>query len=224
MRKLIGNTKLKVIPVDHQTPLSEKMPSNREEWEQLRENIYDRYVPDDKDLRDEKKEEAAIDRLVGMKEPAVHCECALVSYIHRHRDASYPVFSYIGVSKLSCKPCQLWLSAYNLHSNTRYCTKGSHDKWYLGWKTPLLDANTQAKVDEALVRQVEKEYTEKEKAMRAAKKRIRSLSDSSNLSEGDNFHIVGAEKKNSPRFEKVEDAYLSSVETVLKNKGSLDEL
>jgi hypothetical protein len=225
LRKLIGDPKLQVIPVHNQTPLSEKMPSNREEWEQLRENIYQRYVPKDPDLRDKKKEKAAIDRLVGMKELIVHCECALVSYLHRHRDASYPAFSYIGVSKLSCKPCHLWLSAYNLHAKAgRYRTKGSHDKWYLGWKTPLLDANTQAKVDEALVREVEKEYTEKEKARRAqAKKRIRSVSDSANSSEADNFHVVGAEKMNSPRFEKVEDAYMSSVET-LKNMGSLDEL
>jgi hypothetical protein len=58
--------------------------------------------------------------------------------------------------------------------------------------------------------------------MREAKKRIRSLSDSSNSSEGDNFHVVGAEKKDSPRFENVEDAFLSSIEIILKNKGSLD--
>jgi hypothetical protein len=118
MRKLIGHTDLQVIPVDHQTPLSEKLPSNREEWEQLRKDIYDRYTLEDNDLRDEKKENAAVDRLVGMKEPAVHCECALVSYLHRNPNPLYPAFSYIGASKLSCNPCHLWLSAYNLHANS----------------------------------------------------------------------------------------------------------
>jgi hypothetical protein len=203
MRKLIGNTKLQVIPVVHQSPLSKILPSNREEWEQLRENIYDRYIPENKDFRDKKKEKAAIDRLVGKTNASgVHCECALVSYIHRNPDPSFPAFSYIGVSKLSCKPCHLWLSAYNQHANSgRYYTKGCHDKWYLGWKTPLLDEKTQAKVDEALVREVEKEYTEKERARRAqAKNRIRSISDGSNSSEGDNVYVPGGKKENPPQI------------------------
>jgi hypothetical protein len=83
----------------------------------------------------------------------------------------------------------------------------------LGWKTPLLDANTQAQVDEALVREVEKEYIEKEKARRQAKKRMRSLSDSSNSSEADNFEVPAeGKKKNYPRHEG--SNFLSSFETI----------
>jgi hypothetical protein len=212
MRKLIGNTKLQFIPVVHQSPLSKTWPSNREEWEQLRENIYDRYIQEDKDYRDKKKEKAAIDRLVGMtKALGVHCECALVSYIHRNPDSSFPAFSYIGVSKLSCKPCHLWLSAYNLHAKSGggYYTRGSHDKWYLGWKTPSLDANMQAKVDEALVSQVEKEYSEKEKERRTQAKRIRS----------DNVYVPGG-KVEPTKFEEVQ--ILSSIQAFLqRNAGRM---
>jgi hypothetical protein len=200
MRKLFDNTIVQIIPVDNPIPLSENLPSNREEWEQFRKDIYDRHDLED-GIRDAKTEEAIIDRLLKMKKLAVHCESALISYLHRN--PSFPAFSYIGVSKLSCKPCHRWLSAYNQHANSGcYYTKGSHDKWYLGWKTPLLDEETQAKVDEVLVHKVEQEYCAKEKELgkARAKKRIRS-SDSSNSSESGRIRF--GKRGNQPQKEKV---------------------
>jgi hypothetical protein len=187
MRKMLDSTIFETIAVDHRTPLAENLPSNEEEWQQFRKDIYDRHDLEE-DARDAKTEKAVIDRLLKMTKLTVHCECALISYLHRN--PSFPAFSYIGVSKLSCKPCHLWLSAYNRHANSgRYYTKGCHDKWYLGWKTPLLDEKTQAKVDDVLVHMVEEEFCDKEEEMGKVKKRIRSSSDSSNSSEPDAVHI-----------------------------------
>jgi hypothetical protein len=267
-RKMFDSTIFETIAVDHQTPLSENLPSNEEEWQQFRKDIYDRHdleevittpmaatqeaaaapetlpaaptvtatavvtetvelptgrVVEDKrtimppivdaptvvpvmgfrrpsaTTYDSKTEKAVIDRLLTMKQLTVHCECALISYVHRN--PSFPAFSYIGMSKLSCKPCHLWLSAYNQHANSgRYYTKGSHEKWCLGWKTPLLDEKTQAKVDDVLVHMVEEEFCEKEEEMGKARKRIRS-SDGSNSSGPDPVHIV--EPGNQSKKEKV---------------------
>jgi hypothetical protein len=198
MRKIFDATIFETIAVDNQTPLSENLPSNGAEWRRFRKDIYDRHDLEE-DARKAKTEKAVIDRLLKMKKLTVHYECALISYLHRN--PSVPAFSYIGVSKLSCKPCHLWLSAYNRHANSgHYYTKGSHDKWYLGWKTPLLDEKAQAKVDKVLVAMVEEEFCAKEVEMGKARKRIRSSSDSSNSSEPDLVHI--GKPGNQPQLEK----------------------
>lgn len=70
--------------------------------------------------------------------PWVHCECALAAHYERHRSAtSTPPFSYIGVSKLSCMPCHLWLQALAASCGRSYHTRGTHGKWYRGWRTPV---------------------------------------------------------------------------------------
>lgn len=72
----------------------------------------------------------------------VHSECALVAHYDGLRTSSSnytPAFSYIGVSKLSCKPCHLWLSAYNARLNVpKFYTRGSHGKWYFPWSPPII--------------------------------------------------------------------------------------
>jgi len=44
-----------------------------------------------------------------------------------------PAFSYIGVSKLSCAPCHLWIQGYNEKCRPRFYTRGTHMKWYWPW-------------------------------------------------------------------------------------------
>lgn len=72
----------------------------------------------------------------------VHSECALVAQYDLERTSSVgyaPPFAYIGVSKLSCKPCHLWLSAYNACPGApRFYTRGSHGKWYFPWSPPTI--------------------------------------------------------------------------------------
>ena len=48
-------------------------------------------------------------------------------------------FTYIGVSKLSCTPCQLWIQGYNSLSGPSFYTRGSHGKWYWPWAMPELE-------------------------------------------------------------------------------------
>lgn len=69
--------------------------------------------------------------------PCVHCECALAAHYERHRGpTTTPPFSYIGVSKLSCMPCHLWLRSLAASTGRNYYTRGTHGKWYRGWRTP----------------------------------------------------------------------------------------
>lgn len=69
--------------------------------------------------------------------PCVHCECALAAHYERHRGATTtPPFGYIGVSKLSCMPCHLWLRALAASTGRNYNTRGTNGKWYRGWRTP----------------------------------------------------------------------------------------
>lgn len=42
----------------------------------------------------------------------VHCECALIAHFETTQPDP-PPFSYIGVSKLSCRACQAWIQAFN---------------------------------------------------------------------------------------------------------------
>lgn len=70
----------------------------------------------------------------------VHCECTLVAHYDRLRNTNgyVPPFSYIGVSKLSCKPCSLWIAAFNERGNgyPKFYTRGTHGKWYYPWSAP----------------------------------------------------------------------------------------
>lgn len=72
----------------------------------------------------------------------VHSECAIVAHYDRLRSTTRhytPAFSYIGVSKLSCKPCHLWLSAYNARPDMpKFYTRGSHGRWHFPWSAPTV--------------------------------------------------------------------------------------
>lgn len=73
------------------------------------------------------------------QDPCVHSECALVAHYELHRGHGIPPpFSYIGVSKLCCMPCHLWLQALSERTGRNYYTRGSHGKWYRGWRAPNL--------------------------------------------------------------------------------------
>lgn len=64
---------------------------------------------------------------------AVHCELKIALQAIRGGNKMY---SYIAVSKLSCRGCQVWLQAFNKVHYTRFCTRGSHGKAYYPWQLP----------------------------------------------------------------------------------------
>ena len=71
----------------------------------------------------------------------VHCECALIThYQNRPKSISDVVpLKYIGVSKLSCKACALFFQVSNSLTSSRFCTRGSNQKWYFPWAMPECD-------------------------------------------------------------------------------------
>lgn len=129
-----------------------------QKWEDLLGSIYSKYelkrVVGQK-LRN--KELKMANRATRYKVAArIHCECGIVTYLHQF--SAFPAFSYIGVSKLSCKPCYYWIKAFNKTMNTRFRIKGCHDKWYGRWARPELGKpNNQAKVDAKFLSFVEGE-------------------------------------------------------------------
>lgn len=116
-----------------------KLPDGEPAWRKVLAEI----CADNEDLL---RDDALMNRVSGtldaaisgqQQKPCVHCECALVAHYERHRSVtSTPPFSYIGVSKLSCMPCHLWLRALAATTGRSYHTRGTHGKWYRGWRTP----------------------------------------------------------------------------------------
>jgi len=82
-------------------------------------------------------------------------------------------FSYIGVSKLSCSACQMWIEGYNKKGSPMFFTRGSHGKWYFPWAIPRFE-ETEPSI--YMVNQITSIYYEHCRA----KERLRTLSDGSN--------------------------------------------
>jgi hypothetical protein len=69
----------------------------------------------------------------------VHCECKLVLYFQQQSSDQPRPYSYIGVSKLSCRGCDIFLDAVNKVFGSNFLTKGCHHKWYYPWRFPQLN-------------------------------------------------------------------------------------
>lgn len=80
-----------------------------------------------------------------------HCECSLIAHLEA-TPAETPPFSYIGVSKLSCRACMLWIAAFNRRAGRQYVTRGAHGKWYWPWTAPAGLADYEAAVMAKAVR------------------------------------------------------------------------
>lgn len=100
------------------------------------------------------------------------CEYLLVTYLLRH-NSPIPV-SYIGVSKLSCKACFLWLQAVGEVTGLTFHTKGCHDNWYPRWSTPALShSRFKDRIHHVFLEKVESELCEGLKASGFARLRAR---------------------------------------------------
>jgi len=47
-------------------------------------------------------------------------------------------FSYLGVFKLSCRVCPMWIQVLNDQGGLRFYTRGTHGNWYWLWGLPTL--------------------------------------------------------------------------------------
>lgn len=136
---------LEVIILSSKTcpPISPKLPKSEQEWKSIftAENL-----EDTGDWSDMAKKLA---NYSTTKMCRIHCECKVVQHLSNQQlernqgNNTPPPCNYIGVSKLSCGACRVWLEAFNELSEQRlFYIKGSHGAWYWPWgmaivKVPL---------------------------------------------------------------------------------------
>ena len=82
-------------------------------------------------------------------------------------------FSYIGVSKLSCAPCQLCMDGFNGLGGPCFYTRGSYGKWYSSWGLPEFESD---RLGEHIISEISDRYLQHCRSLR----RLRNLSDGSN--------------------------------------------
>src|SRR5271154_2898636 len=69
----------------------------------------------------------------------LHCEVRILLHIFKTENEfpSIPkAYTYVGVTKLSCRGCRAFFEAFNRMHRTRFVTKGSHSKSYWPWQFP----------------------------------------------------------------------------------------
>ncbi|KAI0310877.1 hypothetical protein OF83DRAFT_1178113 [Amylostereum chailletii] len=75
----------------------------------------------------------SLKRIARRYKAHVHCECALLASLHGRR-----FIPYIGVSKLSCKLCHMYFSAYSEVMGASIATQGYHSQLVVPWLSPDL--------------------------------------------------------------------------------------
>jgi len=123
----------------------------------------------------------------------VHCECGLIMYLHTRQGDAWdhvPAFSYIGVSKLSCSACSIWIEAFNERSGREFYTRGSHGKWYWPWGIPRAEGPSA----ELMVQKILDKYFDL-----AIQKLERSGSDSSGASSAGAKHVLSDDQRNNAK-------------------------
>ncbi|RPB04762.1 hypothetical protein L873DRAFT_1785979 [Choiromyces venosus 120613-1] len=113
------------------------LPTSQEQWKSLLEAAYGQPG------QWQKKDALKLFQKFRSRERKcpVHCECRLIQYLQtKHCDSwdNVPAFSYIGVSKLSCSACRVWIEAFNMLGGPKFYTRGSHGKWYWPWAMPTM--------------------------------------------------------------------------------------
>lgn len=107
----------------------------------------------------------------------IHCETKLIHYLetsHANQWDNVPAFSYLGVSKLSCSACHMWVNSFSQLGGSQYYTRGSHGKWYWPWGLPIMGT--------ALDKVMAKELLETYKRHEKTRGRLRSQSESTGVS------------------------------------------
>jgi len=112
-----------------------ELPGSQDQWKLFLEAAAARVLPWQEDeagkLGEYFKE--------NILECPAHCECTLTQYLTtRHGDSwdNVAVFSYIGVSGLSCSACSIWLEAFDQVGQGTFYTQGYYGKWNWPWGMP----------------------------------------------------------------------------------------
>lgn len=135
---------LSVIAIPSPPRVAITLPSTPLDWQSLIEAVCNGHLmTSDTWLTDEVMKLSA--RFPGGRYyGVVHCECALIAHFETTRTDPAP-FSYIGVSKLSCRGCNAWIQAFNAAGGPQYHTQGTHGKWYFPWAMPSVGTETMSR-------------------------------------------------------------------------------
>lgn len=158
MHALFFSTEIRVTPVEKKRPGLLRWPSNKAEWMNLLSTIYTKqgFEREGGQIAINSKQNLVEKAVEHERAETVHCECAVVAYLHPYN--SSPAFFYIGLSKSPCKPSCIWMKAYNDAAGTIFHTKRTNHKWYKGWARPGLgQAEFQDKLDAKFQEMMEKE-------------------------------------------------------------------
>ena len=172
MRATFFSSEIQVVSARKRRPNPLTWPSTEKVWRDLLLSTYGK-----QEVESETKPEVEIYEKEVVKKASelgvadkVHCECAVIAHLHQY--TTVPAFSYVGVSRLACKPCYYWIKAFNETMSTKFSIRGSHDKWYPKWARPgFLNADTQVKVDASFLDLVEKELCKQRIALGEARTR-----------------------------------------------------
>ncbi|RPB04245.1 hypothetical protein L873DRAFT_1460033 [Choiromyces venosus 120613-1] len=158
---------ISVVPEQTRTV---KLPTSQEQWQSILEAACnERRVW-------QKKDSALLSEMFQLEYTCpVHCECRLIQYLMAKHNTPWdnvPPFNYIGVSKLSCGACHIWMEAFNGLDGRQFYTRGSHGKWYWPWGVPTVGGESLGKI---MAEKISVEY----KAYQRGLGRVRLDSDSS---------------------------------------------
>ncbi|KAF8416862.1 hypothetical protein EV426DRAFT_569556 [Tirmania nivea] len=180
------NTRIQVLSESSKAP---KLPTNEAAWGAVLNDLFESadVDPTDQSFVTESTKHAWLrykSKGPKPKQCPVHCEVALVQYYHQN-PSIVPPFNYIGVSKLSCLCCHLFLREYAKEAKKTFRTRGTHSKIYYPWMFPELGTP-----DGALERRIQEQMASEiaihagRQLMKKGKVRSRAASDSSGASVG----------------------------------------
>ena len=117
----------------------------------------------------------------------IHCECRLALHFLTQPPSLPRPYSYIGVSKLSCRACDIFLTAVNRVFRSNFTTKGSYLKWYYPWRFPAFPRRG-TEVAEAMYKELCRVFSRSYYGFCIMRKRILSDSDAHSWSGDDIGH------------------------------------
>jgi hypothetical protein len=139
--------KFKVTPLCGEFEKASSVPQTPKDWKTVLEkallfrNAYksseaEEYVIDVRKI----EEDTAYMASEGIKpDLVIHCEVRVLLHIfkiEKEMPGTSKAYTYIGVSKLSCRGCRAFFISFNRVHKTHFVTKGSHNKSYWPWQFP----------------------------------------------------------------------------------------
>ncbi|KAF8415593.1 hypothetical protein EV426DRAFT_722095 [Tirmania nivea] len=189
--RLSMKTRIQVLAESSKAP---NLPTNEAAWEAVLNDLLEsaNVDPTDQSFVAESAKHAWLRYRPKRPKPKrypVHCEVALVQYYHQN-SSIVPPFNYIGVSKLSCLCCHLFLCEFAKETKKNFKTRGTHSKIYYPWGFPELgtpDGALEGRIQEQLATEIAIHAARQ--LMKKGKVRSRAASDSSGASveSGQNF-------------------------------------